>query len=497
MAMALVLVISVTVFLVFNSARTVNEKINLVNAADAAAYSGAQIAARQLNFMAYTNRAMVANEVAIGHMLSFQMELDIVTQSLGQIAEAFAALFSWFPILGDLLGEVAEITSDSLALLAQMGRVVTGLYATAVDSNNAFYSSLQYEAFKDFAYPQEGTTLIEAAMSKVVDNYEIRQTAPIMLNDESVLTYFASTGEGKVQEAALAANSMHASFCQMMLFVRPDGSGTGSTGDGNQMASFCQNLADGESSVSGSPDSPMSDNGEILEMLRATVSGFGNAEWIRDRNSNYRFFSFNIRRTGSTDIVYDGLTGQLNWVSAGDNLRVGDPIFNIALHNISASGDAATMSQDAATTLDDSLIDALTSVGVCSMEDDDDPETLQCNNLMTRRYNSIRRYAYLNPDAATPVVTAFLSQQNCSDNVGVDEEGNKKAGWHDDLTHLGRHREFCNKTVYAVSQARVFFQRPPCSGNNCQFGFTSRDASGLEFTEQANLFNPFWQVRLQ
>ena len=66
LAMGLFLVASVTAFLVFNSGRAVNEKINLVSAADAAAYSGAQIAARQLNFMAYTNRAMMANEVSVG-----------------------------------------------------------------------------------------------------------------------------------------------------------------------------------------------------------------------------------------------------------------------------------------------------------------------------------------------------------------------------------------------------------------------------------------------
>ena len=64
--MALLAIAGIMFFFIFNSGRAVNEKINLVNAADAAAYSGAQIAARQLNFMAYTNRVMIANEVAIG-----------------------------------------------------------------------------------------------------------------------------------------------------------------------------------------------------------------------------------------------------------------------------------------------------------------------------------------------------------------------------------------------------------------------------------------------
>ena len=72
---AVFLVAVVMFFAVFNSGRAVNEKINLVNAADAAAFSGAQVAARHLNFMAYTNRAMIANEAAIGHLYSFQVEV--------------------------------------------------------------------------------------------------------------------------------------------------------------------------------------------------------------------------------------------------------------------------------------------------------------------------------------------------------------------------------------------------------------------------------------
>lgn len=45
------------------------EKMQLQNAADATAYSVSTIEARDLNFTAYTNRAMVANEVAIGQIV--------------------------------------------------------------------------------------------------------------------------------------------------------------------------------------------------------------------------------------------------------------------------------------------------------------------------------------------------------------------------------------------------------------------------------------------
>lgn len=46
-----------------------SEKMQLQNAADAVAYSVSTIEARDLNFTAYTNRAMVANEVALGQLV--------------------------------------------------------------------------------------------------------------------------------------------------------------------------------------------------------------------------------------------------------------------------------------------------------------------------------------------------------------------------------------------------------------------------------------------
>lgn len=58
--------------LVFSTGQMVNDKMRLVNAADAAAYSAAQWEARSLNYQAYLNRAIVANEVAIAQLVSLR-----------------------------------------------------------------------------------------------------------------------------------------------------------------------------------------------------------------------------------------------------------------------------------------------------------------------------------------------------------------------------------------------------------------------------------------
>src|SRR6478736_264167 len=72
--MLLALVASlVTAFAVsFGAGQLVNDKMRLVNAADAAAYSAAQWEARSLNFQSYLNRAIVANEVAIAQLVSLR-----------------------------------------------------------------------------------------------------------------------------------------------------------------------------------------------------------------------------------------------------------------------------------------------------------------------------------------------------------------------------------------------------------------------------------------
>ena len=62
-------ILLVAALMVYNSGRMVVTRIHLQNAADSAAYSGAVVMARAYNFAAYSNRAMVANQVAIAQMV--------------------------------------------------------------------------------------------------------------------------------------------------------------------------------------------------------------------------------------------------------------------------------------------------------------------------------------------------------------------------------------------------------------------------------------------
>jgi hypothetical protein len=66
LAMVLLVAVAAIVFFMFNSGQLTQEKLRLTNTADAVAYSAGVFEARILNYDAYTNRAIIANEIAIG-----------------------------------------------------------------------------------------------------------------------------------------------------------------------------------------------------------------------------------------------------------------------------------------------------------------------------------------------------------------------------------------------------------------------------------------------
>jgi hypothetical protein len=72
--------------LVFNVGQVINAKLRLNNAADAAAYSAALWQARSLNYQAYLNRGIVANEVAIAQLVSLRSWSAYVDRLLNNVS---------------------------------------------------------------------------------------------------------------------------------------------------------------------------------------------------------------------------------------------------------------------------------------------------------------------------------------------------------------------------------------------------------------------------
>jgi hypothetical protein len=71
LALVTLVVLVIGVIVLFNTGQAVSKKVQLVNTADAAAYSATVQQARAFNMIAYMNRATVANQVAMEQMVSW------------------------------------------------------------------------------------------------------------------------------------------------------------------------------------------------------------------------------------------------------------------------------------------------------------------------------------------------------------------------------------------------------------------------------------------
>lgn len=95
-ALALVAALAAAWLYAFDAGRLANQKQRLTNAADLAAYGAAVWQARALNFEAYMNRAMLANEAAIAQAVSLRSWADYLERTLANARTVTA----YVPYLG-------------------------------------------------------------------------------------------------------------------------------------------------------------------------------------------------------------------------------------------------------------------------------------------------------------------------------------------------------------------------------------------------------------
>lgn len=482
--LGLALLASVSIFMVLNSHRAVDEKINLVNAADAAAYSGAQMAARELNFMALTNRAMIANEVAIGHMMAYQTELDVLADALkngvgGLIGNIISGLI-------DLVGGDAIIDNFN-----EINRIWSGAYILAVNATNATYQDFQEDDYRALA-GLERDSLLDAVMTTVVKQYQISPAVSIEVNSEDAVAQFLATGDEDLQAVAEAANTNP--FCSLIVFAEPSANGA-SLFDGGAVNRFrgltnqCENYyrSGNVPNAVGSLGNPVADGGVLVSLLNESARRASSADWVMQRNADYRILGVRIEREGASEAVWDN--GQINWKTVGDDTIDTRGLLSLLLSfHGSAAGDARDIADAASNRIGGAVVALLRVAGLC--------EEIDCDALQDSSYTGIQRYAILNPLLAsnTPMVTAVLLQKgNCNDEIGRSDDGVLNPEWNNELPMFEDGLSCTNeRNVLAYAQAKVYYQRPACVDAGCTTGFDSNGVSG----EQPNLFNPFWQAKL-
>lgn len=120
---AMAAVLAMMVLFVYNTGHIANEKTRLQNTTDAAAHSVAMLQSRDLNFQAYMNRSMIANQVAVAQavsLVSWMRFLDNGVQTLRRWT-------FWVPYWGAAINYIANVSTRVKTLVERAGGIfVTG-----------------------------------------------------------------------------------------------------------------------------------------------------------------------------------------------------------------------------------------------------------------------------------------------------------------------------------------------------------------------------------
>jgi len=106
LALAAIIFLSLMTFAAFNISQMTHAKSQTMNAADAGAYTLAVTVARDLNFMAYTNRAMVANHAVVGQLTSLASLSNMIYLASRDLQ--MLQYLRWIPYVGWILGEIGD-----------------------------------------------------------------------------------------------------------------------------------------------------------------------------------------------------------------------------------------------------------------------------------------------------------------------------------------------------------------------------------------------------
>ena len=167
-------VTTLSLVFLYKAGKITSEKMQVQNAADAAAYSVSVTEARDLNFMAYTNRAMVANEVAIGQMVGMA-SWATHWESFGYYLMAYHRLFIQPLVsavsLGTATAPVETIfTTASNAIFIAPGQIFFNIFKVVANIGAIVLHNIN----KAYSYAQTGYHFVSIiyGLSSYVDLVE-------------------------------------------------------------------------------------------------------------------------------------------------------------------------------------------------------------------------------------------------------------------------------------------------------------------------------------
>ncbi|WP_041523882.1 TadE/TadG family type IV pilus assembly protein [Gilvimarinus agarilyticus] len=133
--------IALSVFSLYDIGWVASERIRLQNTADNTAYSTVNMQTRDLNMIAITNRAMIANQVAIGQyvgLVSWASEVNEFSQNL----ETLGDFIRFVPYVGVLIERITEVLAEATSTMLSV--IESGeVFITAQDAITLALSELQ------------------------------------------------------------------------------------------------------------------------------------------------------------------------------------------------------------------------------------------------------------------------------------------------------------------------------------------------------------------
>ncbi|MFK8017147.1 MAG: pilus assembly protein TadG-related protein [Gammaproteobacteria bacterium] len=190
LGMVLMAVSASAVFVMYNTSQMATEKSRLVNAADGAAYSGAVWAARNLNFMAYTNRAMIANHVAVGHYVSYVSWIRYVEETVDGI-EDIATILNAIPGIGTAIHRALNIIERGVRVVKQLSEQFAPIFINASDLLNQGLAVAQVSAHGSMA-----THLAFTPQAEVMRAAAVAHDQNVRVNHTGDMTQLRGLGVG-------------------------------------------------------------------------------------------------------------------------------------------------------------------------------------------------------------------------------------------------------------------------------------------------------------
>ncbi|MEO6917619.1 MAG: pilus assembly protein TadG-related protein [Collimonas sp.] len=163
-AIFFIAVLCVGLFAIYNMAQVTSQKRQLVNAADAIAYSTANLAAEGLNYTAYTNRAMISNYQSVGQLTAMWSTVGMSDQywkNNSKVMKGIAALTKFIPYIGAGLSGVTNA-------IAKFGdfweKIVNGVRVSSQVLANAGTATVSLSNYAIFASQQVHLATTVSAM---------------------------------------------------------------------------------------------------------------------------------------------------------------------------------------------------------------------------------------------------------------------------------------------------------------------------------------------